>query len=340
MTLIYLEGPDGAGKSMLANELVKLTADAVYLHDTYADDLPGGQFKHSTDLLHRAVQEHHRGKLVVLDRGWMGDNIYHSCFRPGRQNHWPRWHHGIMQKVGALTIMCVPGNRDQFISDFNADRLRNGKKEMYDTMEQVYDRYLHVMLGYPNDPHQDYVGLLARTGGLLRRPEYVCYDRYHYPGSRVVQAARQFYETAKVWQLETSYQVPSTTAHGFSGVIDHDTTLFVTGELEPSSTWTIPMLAQNEMSDFFARCLTRAGARQDRLALVTGNYNGAIWILRQALRLGPKRVVALGPEALELVIQASGQPPPKSVGMLTHPRDWPRGPEDEADYTRLLEELL
>lgn len=74
MTLIILEGPDGSGKTTLANWLAARKTMRIVKH---------GPYHGATSQLLPAIYESSLGDQVVLDRSWLSEPIYGSVMRGG-----------------------------------------------------------------------------------------------------------------------------------------------------------------------------------------------------------------------------------------------------------------
>lgn len=336
--LIYLEGPDGTGKTTLARELCARRPGAIYLHDTYRGRR---QFIFTIALLRRAFKAILRGTPVVLDRSWIGDNIYSRVFRPGQQGNWVRWAHGLTERMAAVTVLAVPSERQRYLDDFEA--LKSHRPEKYDSMAAIYDAYAQVTFGLePNEDVNDYVGLLSRTGGLGRLSSSYVYDRYAAAGENLVETADMLWKRAESRDRDNMVDVPSMTSHNWSGRIKTDGLLLV-GERcsDPHGAWSVPFLRDDGGSRYLARALNLAGVRQDNLAMVNAyDANGGLsWDLKIALQRGRfHRVITLGEAALRVVRHLA--PTLNNVHHITHPQ-WARRFEFHKinNYASKLKEL-
>lgn len=311
--LIYLEGPDGSGKTTLAKELCA-KGNAYYLHDTYRGR---HQFIYTIALLRRVWKLHKLGKNVVLDRSWLGDNIYSRVFRPGKQGDWVRWAHGITERLGAITVMALPAERERYLADYNA--LKGERPEMYDRMQGIYQAYAEVTFGLHTDA-DDYAGMLSRQGGLQASRATVIYDRYGPAGNNLGDFANQLWERARQRHLSSIDEVPGL-SDNWSGRQNKDTVLLV-GErsARPYGAWTVPFLADDNSSRYLAQALTAADVRQDRLCMVNARneVDQPDWSLRTALQRKPRKIICLGQVALRTVRELD--PVTNSVVALEHPQ--------------------
>lgn len=135
--IIVLEGPDGSGKTTLAQHLVK-KYDAHYMHLTYR--FKDRMFTYHTAALERALAIEKTGKMVVIDRWWPSINIYDDVFRKrrtfpmaGRMLDRAGMHGGVVY------VLCLPMDREQHLKEFEARRAEGG--EMYDTVEEICEGY-------------------------------------------------------------------------------------------------------------------------------------------------------------------------------------------------------
>lgn len=136
--LIILEGPDGSGKTTLAEYLVK-HHQAHYMHLTY--DKSWNMFDYMTEHLTAAINMLEQGHLVIIDRHWMSEEIYAKVFRGG--SPWPymgRLFDRIILKYSGTYVLCIPGDLRAYLKAYND--LKESRIEMYDTMESVYKEYV------------------------------------------------------------------------------------------------------------------------------------------------------------------------------------------------------
>lgn len=330
---IYLEGPDGTGKTTLARELCR-QQNAVYLHDTYRGR---HQFMYTVSLLRRAHKHLTRGRAVVLDRSWLGDNIYSRVFRPGKQGSWVRWAHGLTERLGAVTVMALPIERSRYLEDY--ERLQGERPEMYSSMAGIYDAYMAVTVGREVEA-TDYAGLLSRTGGLMSSPNTMLYDRFSEQGSNLEKTASKIWEMARRRDAREMTELPNFQIPNWSGRQVADCTLIV-GERSnrPDGAWPVPFLADDASSRYLALALNRAGIRQDKLVMVNAREDNdrPSWALRTALHREPRRVVALGKVALQTVRELN--PFLNNVEHVEHPQYWRRFKyHDLATYASKLKE--
>lgn len=125
--LWILEGPDGAGKTTLANKL-----GGAYLHHDQHSTA-----KHFAGSMQLALQ----GYTVVLDRCWISEPIYAAVFRKAPSRVSPI-HRRMLDRMalaaGAKAILCLPP------FEVCAQTFSSGREEMLkDTtqLKAVYDRY-------------------------------------------------------------------------------------------------------------------------------------------------------------------------------------------------------
>ena len=134
--IYVLEGPDGAGKTTLAEQFVKQHG-AHYIHMTY-------RWKKQMFTYHWGCLEHAlvlaRTQPVVIDRWWPSINIYDDEFR-GRRD-FPmagRFLDRAGLANGIVYIMCLPSNSDIHERRFH-EKAAAGQ-EMYDSVSGVTARY-------------------------------------------------------------------------------------------------------------------------------------------------------------------------------------------------------
>ena len=145
-----IEGPDCAGKTTLADAMVKYL-NAEYLHLTY-------RFKDRMDKYHTAALEYVLKKAeqgpVILDRWWMSEIAYAAAFRGGTA--WKRAGRmldSVAQKHAFTYILCLPYDRDAYIEHHARSKEKRyadkpwalrGRNEKTDTMSPVYDAFADI----------------------------------------------------------------------------------------------------------------------------------------------------------------------------------------------------
>lgn len=168
--IIVLDGPDGTGKTTLAERMCKLL-DAEYLHLTYR--WKERIFDYHTVALRYAAR---RQKPIIIDRWWPSEAIYAKAFRDG--SDWPlqgRMCDRIAKKFGVIYVYCLPDDVQSAVA--NHTKLKQQREEMYDDIEAVADLYLKLWNG--ESTHEDkgqYIDQVIRTGGLWNSPDTVKYS--------------------------------------------------------------------------------------------------------------------------------------------------------------------
>lgn len=182
--VICIEGPDGVGKTTLAQHFVD-EYGALNIHATY-------RFKKMIPAYHEVIRRHAEvaaanGQLVVLDRHWITECIYGSTFRGGTK--WPQYSHDMdvkFQNMGVLTVLCLPNNveetlakkKERDLSDLdNLEREKGNTGKVYqdDEIRELYGRYLDLWKGNMFYPGEDRVSELTRTSGVCDREDFVRY---------------------------------------------------------------------------------------------------------------------------------------------------------------------
>lgn len=142
--IIVLEGPDGAGKTTLANALQEYLG-ARYMHLTY-------RFRDKMHLYHgaaiRICAHWAQHQPVILDRWWPSEIVYADAYRGGSK--FAKYHlllEHIANHIGVVYVFCIPGDRDRYLKHFN--ELKGKRTEMYDEgMERVYDGFQFAFKNY------------------------------------------------------------------------------------------------------------------------------------------------------------------------------------------------
>lgn len=133
---ILLEGPDGTGKSTLANTL-KERFGYEYIHLS-KDDFDKGC---DTDFFEKFYELIKCEDNIIVDRAIFSNIIYGEVFNNGC----------ISKTLADLifsefdwAIICLPHNKEKYLENFNM--LKNEREEMFSNMTEVYDRFLELYL--------------------------------------------------------------------------------------------------------------------------------------------------------------------------------------------------
>lgn len=135
---LILEGPDGAGKTTLANHIKQAWPETIYHHH--------GPDKHllSAELAAKymvSLRPALRGADLVLDRSWLSEPIYASVYR-GTASRITQEQRRMLERAalqaGMVVVRCLP-SEEQCVKTF-----LSGREEMLDSTEQlraVYQAY-------------------------------------------------------------------------------------------------------------------------------------------------------------------------------------------------------
>lgn len=163
--IIILEGPDGAGKTTLANELAETFQLPVY----HEGPPPAGEdpFKYYGAKL---LAVRHTG--AVLDRFALGERVYAPIFRSGDPFADVGWraYKRIETAANVMTVLCMPNYETA-----HGNWLSRKKSEMFqDRYENIYNGF--AALGAECDALYDYTkpehhrGLFSMLGEWSTRP--------------------------------------------------------------------------------------------------------------------------------------------------------------------------
>lgn len=150
--IIVFEGPDGVGKTSLAQALQEYLG-ARYIHLTY-------RWKKKMDLYHYAAIRNcahlAQHQPVILDRWWISEIMYAEAYRGGSpfiKRHFLLEH--IANNIGLTYVMCLPENRQQYLDHYMNVKQGRSEAELArdppEGVEKVYDLYM--------DFYKTYLGL-------------------------------------------------------------------------------------------------------------------------------------------------------------------------------------
>lgn len=162
--ITIFEGPDGGGKSTIAQEYAQLT-QARYVHH--------GPYKQVGDGLARMFLESMLPALlgyedVVLDRCWISEPIYADAYRQGADRVGParsRVLDRIALRAGAVVVKCLPPwahVRACFTSRVDDEYLDNEQQLL-----QVYGQYQHDLNSDLHEVEHDYTQHLNESLSLV-----------------------------------------------------------------------------------------------------------------------------------------------------------------------------
>lgn len=135
--IIVLDGPDGTGKTTLAQYFVEHHG-AVYLHLSYK--FKNSMAQYHTAMLLKAIDLYKKGHLVIIDRLWMSEYVYAKVFRGGSKiPHLGRLLDRIILKYSGIYVVCIPENTREYLDHY--DTLKEVREEMYSTMLDVHHEY-------------------------------------------------------------------------------------------------------------------------------------------------------------------------------------------------------
>jgi thymidylate kinase len=137
--IFVLEGPDGTGKTTLAQHMTK-QLKAEYLHLSYR--WPDHMFEYHHAAIRWAIRKNHKSH-VILDRWWPSETLYAAEYRGG--SRWPWINHAldsIAQQNKVLYIYCLPQDLKSYAARF--EKLKAERDEMYSNTTGVAKRYLEL----------------------------------------------------------------------------------------------------------------------------------------------------------------------------------------------------
>lgn len=163
-SVTIFEGPDGSGKSTIAQEYAQLTR-ARYVHH--------GPYKQVGDGLGRMFLESMLPALlgyedVVLDRCWISEPIYADAYRQGNDRVGvarARILDRVALRCGAVVVKCLPPWA-QVKSCFTG-RLDDEYLDNEGQLLQVYGQYQHDLNTHLHEVEHDYTQYLGESLGLV-----------------------------------------------------------------------------------------------------------------------------------------------------------------------------
>lgn len=141
--IIIIEGPDGAGKTMLAYKLL--------------DAIPGSELRHFGapttveeaynyyKVYARLLAEHNKNKTIILDRCWYSDMVYGPVMRGTQemtQEHADMLAGMVVASGGGMIIYCTAKPQTLWS---RCKQRGETYIDSYDKLTAIHDRYAEVM---------------------------------------------------------------------------------------------------------------------------------------------------------------------------------------------------
>lgn len=254
--VIVLEGPDGAGKTTLAEHICE-KYDGLYVHRTWSKTMD--VWEHHTEGL-RIAHDNYKHRLVVIDRLYPSEMIYGRSLRNGGQykGHNARSMERVLARMGAVMGLVIPHDI-QYVVDTHARKFKAGL-EHFPTVEDIAVRYVDWMEGSSDERYSELPGDLieqqTRLGGYKAlRNDYVHYDvtlhgkNMNLAAERFIDRLERRRDTQFVFALDN--ETPNVLGHKADGEY-----LFVGERVGDPAGWSRwPFYGKNRSSDFLNRTL-------------------------------------------------------------------------------------
>lgn len=300
--IIVIDGPDGVGKSTLADRIAEKHGNAVVMHQGYTaevkDDIPG---YHTRQVL-KALDFVAQGRLVIMDRLWMSELIYASVYRGGSKwPHYGRMMDRVLMKHAALYIVAC--DDDIQAVESRHKQMNEEREELFDSkMDEIAKRYLgmlHGDLGKVPDDYVEYYG--AVNDGMTVRN-----DVLHYSIAMHGQNMDQFIDVALSRlrdRIATQYAPALDPAN--QNVLGHflSAKYLMVGDVcnpkekFPDLRW--PFYDYGHSSLFLTQSMHTAWMDETQFMWTNANHDGDQHILQLKRSKPNLRVIALGREAFD-----------------------------------------
>lgn len=129
--IILVEGPDGTGKTTLCEELKKKGFEYIHLGKEREVNLVYNK-------LIKYLQDNKDRKDIVIDRAYISNIIYSNIY--GDSGYISLENLLKIHNLIDLIILTIPKDKERYLNHFY--KLKNIRKELYSSMEKVYDLYL------------------------------------------------------------------------------------------------------------------------------------------------------------------------------------------------------
>ena len=276
--IVILDGPDGAGKTTLANKLAEVAEKQGYT--PYYRHL-GAPVRAAWDEHKEALLEYIRlafsGKknLVIADRYFMSEAIYGHIYRQGSEYPYAARHFDrLLYRYGALRVVCAPPV--EYVVQTHAT-LKSQRAEMYsDGMQSIAQMYYDLWHGCDGNnlalsPMGDYVHQLIWKGGVQDKIGWRHYD-VTADGQNMVHYCEDL--LAELEDLRATYV--DIGLNNYLTGRPHSRSVLLVGDASSREEDQIPFLSNEGSSVYLAKTLQRLEADESQICMVNVNDHGGL----------------------------------------------------------------
>lgn len=303
--IIYLDGPDGSGKTTLANavkaRLESLGKTVVYLHNGKADDCWKLHFDCALQI-HEAML---RGDYVILDRFWVSEFIYGRTYRKGAE--YPeagRLFDRLLYTYPSVRVLC--STRPEF-AKAEHERLATERREEFGSgMDRVARLFRQLWAGENSPSSGDYFKTLVGDGGVCDTIGWELYDR-EVDGDKLEAVVERLLDAVTVsHSVIHSVTLFPEDLDTLIGALTPRTTLLIGDRLNEKKGFIPWAFFDNTGSSLYlVKSLHRLGVDEARVAVVNINdLDAEGLVLLKTIAPKMRRVVALGKEAEKSLLKA------------------------------------
>ena len=331
--VIVIEGPDGAGKSTLAEHL-SYGRKVKKIHMTYRQK--NNMFNYQLAALSLAERWVGQGYTVVIDRHWPSELVYGKVCRGGsRWPHMSRMMDRVLRKIGVCYVMCLPGTVDELVE--------NHKKLIDDDHPYDDQQYKLIAASYKKLWAGRCPGVIlpflddVAVGPFMEDPHWLLYDWRKESFKSIVDRIEDVLSLADYYKPTWLKQHPR--CRNFGGSSLSGLQLVVGEQSNPKSNqkaW--PFVEYANSSLFLAQLLDLLHVPEKNLMWVNAKDCGFAEILVELTneRQGYLPIICLGKTAQELTYKHVKQV--KNLISLPHPSYAKRF--NVPDYVRQVREAF
>ena len=307
--IIILDGPDGAGKTTLANKIAERAMLKGYV-PLYAHlSKPADAWAEHRDALFEYIRcafECNTKTLVIADRHFMSEAIYGHVYRQGSEYPFAARHvDRLLYRYGAVRVVCAPPV--EYVIETHA-RLKSERTEMYDSgMEAIARMYYDLWYGSSDanvdySPLGDYLQQLIWEGGVADKIGWYHYD-VTVNGKNMDQYSDILIDEMGQLQAMVSPFLDGTKKN-LTGWPRRSAVLLVGDCISDDSNSRTPFFANHGSSLYLAKTLQKIHADESRVCMVNVNDPDGITRVRDVTRFCG-RTIALGCRAEQALEKAS-----------------------------------